>query len=32
MTSDVMCTISQKKADGCMRVSASSQDVLDTAK
>jgi hypothetical protein len=28
MTSDVMSTISQKKAGGCMRVSASSQDVL----
>jgi hypothetical protein len=27
MTSDVMHTISQKKAGGCMRVSASSQDV-----
>jgi hypothetical protein len=27
MTSDVMRTISQKKAGGCMRVSASSQDV-----
>jgi hypothetical protein len=27
MTSDVMCTISQKKAGECMRVTASSQDV-----
>jgi hypothetical protein len=27
MTSDVMCSISQKKIGGCMRVSASSQDV-----
>jgi hypothetical protein len=27
MTSDVMHTISQKKAGGCMRVSTSSQDV-----
>jgi hypothetical protein len=28
MTSDIMRTITQKKAGGCMRVSASSQDVL----
>jgi hypothetical protein len=27
MTSDVMRTISQKKAGGCMRVNTSSQDV-----
>jgi hypothetical protein len=27
MTSNVMCTISQKKVGGCMRVRASSQDV-----
>jgi hypothetical protein len=28
MINDVMHTIGQKKAGGCMRVSASSQDVL----